>query len=202
MRYEPRALILFLVLVIGSACLLIFPFSPELNTDIIFDDEVEQRIESQSKGDNFQSVLLLRVSHDDGDRLTNDLSRVQELMEIEKGFFDSMYNSNLSISKTHTPLQTWEDAFNSRNTSLLDADKWADVLENTPEEGWCHENATEEEKNAFETSMILLPRGSNLGIACPSFAGSSATQAPDANEMIWMLWLDSEESKSTIVVTF
>ena len=197
MRYEPRALILFLVLVIGSACLLIFPFSPELNTDIIFDDEVARRIESQSKGDNFQSVLLLRVSHDDGDRLTNDLSRVQELMEIEKGFFDSMHNSNLSISKSHTPLQTWEDAFNSRNTSLLDADKWADVLENTPEEGWCHENATEEEKNAFETSMILLPRGSNLGIACPSFAGSSATQAPDANEMIWMLWLDSEESKST-----
>ena len=42
MRYEPRALILSLVLVIGSACLLIFPFSPELNTDIIFDDEVAQ----------------------------------------------------------------------------------------------------------------------------------------------------------------
>ena len=63
-------------------------------------------------------------------------------------------------------------------------------------EGWCHENATKEEKNAFEISMILLPRGSNLGIACPSFVGSSATQAPDANEMIWILWLDSDESKS------
>ena len=87
MRYEPRALILSLVLVIGSACLLIFPFSPELNTDIIFDDEVAQRIDSQSKGDNFQSALMLRVSHDDGKRLTNDLSRVQELMEIQNRFF-------------------------------------------------------------------------------------------------------------------
>ena len=196
MRYEPRALILSLVLVIGSACLLIFPFSPELNTDIIFDDEVAQRIDSQSKGDNFQSALMLRVSHDDGERLTNDLSRVQELMEIEKRFFDSMHNSNLSISKIQTPIQAWEDAFGSRNSSLEDAEKWADVFENTSEGGWCHENATKEEKNAFETSMILLPRGSNLGIACPSFAGSSATQAPDANEMIWILWLDSEESKS------
>ncbi|MGB1818653.1 MAG: hypothetical protein ACPHK2_03455, partial [Candidatus Poseidoniaceae archaeon] len=35
-----------------------------------------------------------------------------------------------------------------------------------------------------------------MGIACPSFAGSSVTQAPDANEMIWILWLDSDESKS------
>ena len=105
MRYEPRALILSLVLVIGSACLLIFPFSPELNTDIIFDDEVAQRIDSQSKGDNFQSALMLRVSHDDGERLTNDLSRVQELMEIQNRFFDSMHNSNLSISKFQTPIQ-------------------------------------------------------------------------------------------------
>ena len=195
MRYEPRALILSLVLVIGSACLLIFPFSPELNTDIIFDDEVAQRIDSQSKGDNFQSALMLRVSHDDGERLTNDLSRVQELMEIQNRFFDSMHNSNLSISKFQTPIQAWEDAFSSRNSSLVDADKWADVFENTSEEGWCHENATKEEKNAFG-NIDDSPRGSNLGIACPSFAGSSATQAPDANEMIWILWLDSDESKS------
>ena len=99
---------------------------------------------------------MLRVSHDDGERLTNDLSRVQELMEIQNRFFDSMHNSNLSISKFQTPIQAWEDAFSSRNSSLVDADKWADVFENTSEEGWCHENATKEEKNAFEISMILL----------------------------------------------
>ena len=41
-------------------------------------------------------------------------------------------------------------------------------------------------KKCFEISMILL-RVRIWVLHAPSFAGSSATQAPDANEMIWIL---------------
>jgi hypothetical protein len=50
-----------------------------------------------------------------------------------------------------------------------------------------------EEQHALEASLLLLPKGSNMGVACPAFAGASPTVPPNANELLWMVWMDSEE---------
>ena len=39
----------------------------------------------------------------------------------------------------------------------------------------------------------MLPKNTNLGVACPEFAGASATQPPQANELIWLVYLDSSD---------
>ena len=188
---------LVLGLFISSALLLAFPLEMALNTEVLLDDPVKTRIESESVGDAKNSQLVLRFRHDDGGRLTNNLSRVQELLQLEHEVMsgtdpDTAWTAeHVFIARIESPLSSWSQALASRNRSLANATQWADVLNPTLEEGWCGNGSTKEEGAAFEATLLLLPRDTNLGVACPSFSGASATQAPAADEMLWMIWMGS-----------
>jgi hypothetical protein len=97
------------------------------------------------------------------------------------------------IERLETPFARWSMAFDSQNRSMVEADTWSEVLQPPMEEGWCADDATVEEQHALEASLLLLPKGSNMGVACPAFAGASPTVPPNANELLWMVWMDSEE---------
>ena len=62
------------------------------------------------------------------------------------------------------------------------------------EDGWCGNNATDEEQTAFEASLLMLPEGTNFGIACPAFSGASATQPPATNEILWLVYVGAGEN--------
>lgn len=184
-------------LFISSALLLVFPLEMALNTEVLLDDPVKARIESESVGDAKNSQLVLRFQHDEGGPLTNNLSRVQGLLQLE---YEIMSGSNsdtawtfdhVFIDRIESPLMAWSQAFDSRNRSLVNATQWADVLNPTLEQGWCGNDSTADERAAFESTLLLLPRETNLGVACPSFSGASATQAPAADEMLWLIWMGS-----------
>ena len=184
-------------LFISSALLLVFPLEMALNTEVLLDDPVKARIESESVGDAKNSQLVLRFQHDEGGPLTNNLSRVQGLLQLE---YEIMSGSNsdtawtfdhVFIERIESPLMAWSQAFDSRNRSLVNATQWADVLNPTLEQGWCGNDSTADERAAFESTLLLLPRETNLGVACPSFSGASATQAPAADEMLWLIWMGS-----------
>lgn len=186
---------LLLLLLACSALLLVFPVDPVLSTDVIFDEKVIQRVNSEST-DNQHAQLVLMIHHDDGERLTNDLSRVQSLLQLEQEAWDGS-NPNtaweaehITLERIETPFAAWSNAFDSRNRSLTDATQWRDVLQPTLEEGWCGDNATDEELQAFQATLLFLPDDANFNLACPSFPGASSDQAPAADEILWMVWLD------------
>jgi len=187
---------LLLLLLACSALLLVFPVSPVLSSEVIFDDEVVQRVNADSM-DNRHSQLVLMISHDDGARLTNNLSRVQSLMQLEQEAWDgsnpatSWEAEHIIFERIETPFAIWSEAFASRNRSLENATQWADVLQPTMEDGWCGLNSTNEEKAAFQATILFLPDEANFNLACPAFPGASADQAPEANELLWIIWLDS-----------
>ncbi|RJU83801.1 MAG: hypothetical protein DWB99_01495 [Candidatus Poseidoniales archaeon] len=183
-----------------SCCLLaiINPPTPSLSTKVIFDDEASIRINEQSDGGKSNQQLIITISHDDNGPLTANFSRVQDLLSIEQDLL-SGENQNLSydspttyITRLETPFNSWSEAFDSKGRDIENASSWSDVLQPTIEEGWCGKNSTNEEQAALETTLLLLPKQTNLGVACPSFSGSSPTQPPQSNEVLWLVWLDSE----------
>jgi predicted RND superfamily exporter protein len=183
-----------------SCCLLaiINPPTPSLSTKVIFDDKASIRINEQSDGGKSNQQLIITISHDDDGPLTANFSRVQDLLSIEKDLL-SGENHNLSydssttyITRLETPFNSWSEAFDSKGRDIENASSWSDVLQPTIEEGWCGKNSTNEEQAALETTLLLLPKQTNLGVACPSFSGSSPTQPPQSNEILWLVWLDSE----------
>ncbi len=185
---------IILVLVLCSGLVLIFPTEPVLTTEVLFDDKVVQRIEDES---NYldENKLILIIKHDDNGPLTNNLTRVKTLLSLEQDILNNkdniaFLNDNSSyIDTVSSPLNKWSDAFNSRNRSLENATKWADVLQPLLEDGWCGENSTSEEKLAFQSTLLLLPNEAKMNVACPAFSGSSASQAPQSNELIWLISL-------------
>ncbi len=184
-------------LLASSALLLAYPVEPELSTKIIFDDPAWERITSQSVEEPMDK-LVLRITHDEGGSLTNiDPSRVQSLLKIESEMLNTSGQglewraTEVAIVRLDTPFSSWSDALESRNRSLRDATKWADVLQPSIEGGWCGDAANAEEVAAFEATLLLLPRDGNPGIACPSFAGSDASQPPAANEILWLVEMES-----------
>lgn len=194
--------ILVAIMLTCSGMLFFFPVEPTMNTDVLFDDPVKERIENERVEVEHSSELILLFRHDDGKELTNNLSRVQSLIQLEIEVMDGS-NSNTSfdsedvrLNRIETPLMRWSDAFASRNRSLENASRWVDVLQPTIEGGWCGENATDEEKTAFEASMLMLPQDSNYGVACPSFSGASVNQPPAANELLWLIWLESDNKET------
>ncbi len=194
--------ILVAIMFACSGMLFFFPVEPTMNTDVLFDDPVKERIENERVEVDHSSELILLFRHDDGKELTNNLSRVQSLIQLEIEVMDGS-NSNTSfdsedvrLNRIETPLMRWSDAFASRNRSLENASRWVDVLQPTIEDGWCGENATDEEKTAFEASMLMLPQDSNYGVACPSFSGASVNQPPAANELLWLIWLESDNKET------
>ena len=198
MKPEHMRNVLIIGLLMCSSFLFIFPIEPQMTTAVLFDDEVKERIVDESVGNSSRNGLVLRVLHDDGGKLTNNLSRVQQLMMLEKEALDGS-NPDTSWDATHvhlerivTPMQYWSSAFAVHNRSLANATQWNDVMEPTLGDGWCGNSSSEEELAAFEVTLMLLPKHSNFNVACPTFAGSSAEQPPDANELLWMVWLDDD----------
>ena len=188
-----------------SCCLLaiINPPTPSLSTKVIFDDEASIRINEQSDGGKSNQQLIITISHDDNGPLTANFSRVQDLLSIEQDLL-SGENENLSydslttyITRLETPFNSWSEALDSKGRDIGNASSWSDVLQPAIEEGWCGKNSTTQEQSALETTLLLLPKQTNLGVACPSFSGSSPNQPPQSNEILWLVWLDSESEVIT-----
>ena len=203
MRPEQLRLALVVGMLMSASLLLFYPVEPKMNTEVIFDDEALMRIREEGvQGESYQ--LVLKIRHDEGGLITNNLSRVQDLLQLETEFQDGSNpntswhsctegNSNdcefssLYIERVMTPFSAWSDAFDSRNRSLENATRWADVLQPEIEEGWCGNSANYAEKSAFEATLLMLPEGTNFGVACPVFPGASAAQAPASNEILWLV---------------
>lgn len=204
MAPERLRLALLLALLGSSAIMFVYPPEMAMNSERMVDDPIKQRVEKESIGDAKKSMLVLRIKHDDGSFLSNNLTRIQALLELEESIIsgdDSQVawkEDHVWIHRIESPVSTWESAFASRNRSLSNATQWADVMQPVLEQGWCGNNSTEEEQAAFESSLLLLPRDSNLGIACPSFPGASPTQPPASEEMLWILWMDSHSEDSDL----
>ena len=205
MRPEQLRLALVVGMLLSAGMLLFNPIEPKMNTEVIFDDEAMMKIrEGSTEDENYQ--LVLRIRHDEGGLLTNNLTRVQDLLQLETEFLDGSNPdtswdscvaedsadceySSLNIDRVITPFGAWSDAFDSRNRSLQEATRWADVLQPENEEGWCGNSANNAEKSAFEATLLMLPEGANFGVACPAFPGASATQAPASNEILWLVYV-------------
>ena len=201
MRPEQLRLALVVGMLLSAGLLITNPIDPQMNTEVIFDDEAMIRIKDESvEGKSHQ--LVLRFRHDDGDQITSNLTRVQELMQLENEFIDgtnpdtAWSKKSFTIQRMVTPFAIWSDAFDSRNRSLENATQWANVLLPEIDEGWCGSGANAEEKAAFEASLLMLPEGTNFGIACPAFAGASASQPPVADEILWIIYAGSSEEDS------
>jgi len=204
MAPERLRLALLLALLASSAVLFFAPPELAMNSERMVDDPIKQRIEQESVGDAKKSMLVLRIKHDDGGLVSNNLTRVQALLQLEQEILSgsdpqtAWIEPHVWIHRIESPISTWESAFASRNRSLSNASQWADVMQPIIEQGWCGNESTEEEQAAFESSLLLLPRDTNLGIACPSFPGASASQAPAADEMLWIMWMDSHSEDSDL----
>ena len=197
MAPENLRLTLLVSLVVCSGLLVAFPVEPVLSTEAIFDDEADKRIREESIGNTSHSQLILTIRHDDGRSLTGDFDLVEKLMQLEKELMDGSNSSTswdekqVVVSRVETPYSIWADAFDSRNRSLENATEWHDVLLPQLDEGWCGNGTTEAEKQAFEATLLMLPKDTNFGIACPAFSGANADQAPDTDELLWLVWLES-----------
>ncbi len=198
MRPEQLRLALVVGMLMSAGLLFSYPVNPKMNTEVIFDDEAAMRMrEDGLQEENYQ--LVLRFRHDHGGQMTSNLTRVQALMQLEVEFNEgtnpqtSWEYDQLFIDRLITPFSAWSDAFESRNRSLENASQWADVLLPEIEDGWCGSNATDEEKSAFESSLLMLPESTNFGVACPAFSGASATQPPATNEILWLVYVGASE---------
>ena len=191
MKAGNARIVIIITLVLCSGLNFIYPAELTINTDVLFEDNVLQRIEKESDDRN---DLILLINHDDDGPLTNNLSRVQHLLDLEKRIINNINNSSILssgndyVSNIKSPLNAWSEAFKSVNRSLENATKWADVLQPIIKDGWCGENTTIEEEFAFISTMLLLPNNLTFNVACPSISSdSSPNQAPSSNELIWMI---------------
>lgn len=195
-------LTLLVGLVLCSSLLLAFPVEPVLSTEVIFDDEANARVLDESVGNTSHSQLILTIRHDDGRSLTGDFDLVERLMQLEQELIDGSNSStswdyeHVLVSRVETPYGIWADAFASRNRSLENASNWHEVLLPKIDEGWCGNETTDEESLAFEATLLMLPKDANFGIACPAFSGANADQAPDTDEMLWLIWLEPANGDS------
>ncbi len=191
--------IIFVLCLFAFSALL---YSPEasMTTDAIFDDPAKDRINEEGEDTDSGSNLIIRVKHKDSGPLSANFSRVSELLDIENlslNEIENQYtlNSNeVTIERLETPYSAWEAAFNSRNKSIRNSSNWGEVLQPINDDGWCGDDANLAENNALQATLLMLPQGSNAGVACPLFAGSSATQPPQSNELLWLVWLESSKT--------
>jgi len=192
-----------LSLIFFAMVAIIFPVELVLNTDSIFEDPAKERIKEESLVDNYKGQLILKIRHDDGESVTSNFDNMQALMILEKELLegtnpDNSWDYSTIITKLETPFSAWSEAFESRNRSLENATKWSDVLSPTIEGGWCGNDSTVAENEAFQTTMLLLPKDSNFGIACPSFPGASELTPPNSDEVLWLIWLDSSDPTESV----
>ena len=170
-----------------------------MSTDNLFDDPALERVKTQSSDTTTSDNLLVRVLHDNGGPLTGNFSRVSQLLDIENAARSSqesnftMNHENVYLKRLESPISTWQQAFLTINKSIINSTSWGEVLQPVNSDGWCSKNSNTEEIRAFQATLLMLPKNTNLGVACPDFAGASATQPPQANELIWFVYLDSSE---------
>ena len=88
MEPERVRLILVVGMLLCAGLMLVYPLSSEMSADILFDDDVDDRIEQESIGNSTRYGLVLRIVHDDGGKLTSNLSRLQALMKLEQEALD------------------------------------------------------------------------------------------------------------------
>ena len=74
---------IIIVLVLCSGLIFIFPTEPVLNTGVLFDDKVDERIENEKVSKDNTNLILI-ITHDDGGELTSNLTRVQKLLSLKK----------------------------------------------------------------------------------------------------------------------
>ena len=182
----------------------IMPTELVLDTDLIFEDSAKDRIKDETVVDSFKNQLILKINHDENLSVTGNFAIMKDLVKLEKELLNGSnpdtsweYDSTYVV-KLETPFHAWDQAFASRNRSLENATKWSDVLQPPIEGGWCGNQSTIEEKTAFQTSLLLLPKDATLGVACPSFPGSDERLPPDSNEILWMIWLESTDPNQDI----
>jgi len=191
---------LLIGLLIGASLLFFNPVEPAMTTEVIFDDEVVQRIESESEDGSSKAQLMIRIRHDDGGLLTNDIKRVQDLLVLQNEAMSgnnpdtSWDDDDTTISTITSPLMSWSDAFSSRNQSLEEAASWGSILSFQEWDGWCGESATEEEKSAFESTLLLLPSNTTFNVACPGMPSSHHAIAPAAYEILWLVRLETDSN--------
>ena len=73
---------IIIVLVFCSGLIFIFPTEPVLNTGVLFDDKVDERIENEKVSKDNTNLILI-ITHDDGGELTSNLTRVQKLLSLK-----------------------------------------------------------------------------------------------------------------------
>ena len=185
------------ILLILSAVAIVDPVDPALSTDLMFEDEAVQRVKAERASWHY-SDLVIRITHDDEGQLSSNLTRVQELLSIENELMNG--NSSISWNSTEswivelkTPYSSWSDAFNDSGRSLENAAQWSELLQPEIEDGWCSENSTTNQMNAFQETLVLLPSDSRVNIACPSLPGSSVLLPPESNEILWIVHLEGYE---------
>lgn len=183
---------------------LLMPVDLVLNTDAVFEDPAKERIKEEGLVGNKTSQLILKIKHDDDRSVSSDFTIFSKLLELEKELIDgsneltSWDYDDVRVDKIETPFSSWSKAFESRNRSVENASKWGDLLNPVIEGGWCGENATIEETDAFKTTMLLLPKNSDYHIACPAFPGASELAPPDSKEIIWLVWLDRTDPEGKV----
>ncbi len=185
------------LLVVLSAVAIVDPVEPALSTNLMFEDEAVQRVKDERASWHY-SDLVIRISHDDGGQLSSNLTRVQELLFIENELMNG--NSPISWNSTEswivelkTPYSSWSDAFNDSGRNLENATRWGELLQPEIEGGWCSENSTENQMQAFQQTLVLLPSDSRVNVACPSLPGSSVLLPPESNEILWIVHLEGYE---------
>ncbi|MBI31646.1 MAG: hypothetical protein CMB72_03480 [Euryarchaeota archaeon] len=184
------------VLLVLSGLAIIDPVEPSLSTSLMFEDEAVQRVENERANLHY-SDLVVRITHDDGAQLSSNLTRVQELISIENDLLNdpssdfAWKSSEVWIVNLYSPYSSWSDAFNDSGRNLENATRWGEILQPEIEGGWCSENSTNNEMQAFQDSLMLLPSDSRVNVACPSLPGSSVILPPESNEILWVIHLES-----------
>lgn len=192
------------IAILAVLCILCIPVlfqppSPSMASSTIFDDPALDEIQQSSTDDTIGKNLIIRIQHKDSGPLTSNFSRVQTLLDIEQHALNgdderfTFDSSKVYIHRLETPFSSWNSAFESSNKSMSNASSWSDVLQPENEDGWCGQDASIDEQSALQVTLLLLPKQSNLGVACPQYAGASASQPPQSNEILWLIWLDAEQ---------
>ncbi len=192
MRPTNARLVIVTIMLTCTSLVVLFPFEAQLNTDLIFDDKTTQRLDDEGSI-NPSTQLILKIKHDDGKKLTNNLTRVQNLLELEDNAMNNKtsryyFESNrVYPADIETPFSRWSSAFESRNKSLENASTWTELLSPSIEGGWCGSESTPEEQKAFQATLLLLPKETTFHVACPAFTGSYPQVAPDSTEILWLI---------------
>ena len=72
MRPTNARLVIVTIMLTCTSLVVLFPFEARLNTDLIFDDKTTQRLDDEGSI-NPSTQLILKIKHDDGKKLTNNI---------------------------------------------------------------------------------------------------------------------------------